>query len=132
MRTCGECTLCCKSLAVTELSKPQGVWCQHCAIGSGCTIYTDRPESCRVFKCLWLQNETLPVDFRPDRIHAVVSSTDDGKTPLIHIDPATPDHYRHGLLGKFITTCRASGLDVIIVAGPDRRKILHSAEEPPF
>lgn len=134
MRTCGECTLCCKHLAVTELSKPPNQWCQHCDVGHGCRIYSDRPEGCRKFECLWLQNETFPEDFRPDRIHATIHTTTDGNTPLIHIDPQTPDHYRYGRLGQFVNGCRNSGLDVIIVAG-DRRKILTGAsgkEETPF
>ena len=128
-RTCGECTLCCKALAVTELQKPQAVWCIHCRIGSGCSIYSERPESCRSFSCLYLQSPDIPEEMRPDRLRAVVSFTGDGETPLIHIDPKTPDVYRRGALHTFVEGCRARGLDVILVAG-ERRKLLANYKAP--
>ena len=42
-RTCGDCTLCCKVMAIEELAKPVGTWCPHCKPGRGCRIYPDRP-----------------------------------------------------------------------------------------
>src|SRR4051812_14872278 len=50
-RECGTCTLCCKVAAVEELNKPNGVWCSHCLSGKRCTIYDQRPQSCRSFYC---------------------------------------------------------------------------------
>src|SRR5436305_14221849 len=44
-RSCGDCTLCCKLLSITELEKPIGKWCPHCEIGKGCKIYDCRPQS---------------------------------------------------------------------------------------
>src|SRR5882724_2041221 len=54
---CGTCTMCCKLLFVNELKKPKNTWCEHCAIGTGCKVYQDRPASCAGFKCLWLQSQ---------------------------------------------------------------------------
>jgi hypothetical protein len=43
-RSCGDCTLCCKVMAVEALGKPAGSWCSHCKPGRGCLIYETRPE----------------------------------------------------------------------------------------
>jgi len=67
MKKCGDCSLCCKLERITELAKPRNETCHHLAVG-GCSIYSERPESCRTFRCWWLDNEDLPDDLRPDRI----------------------------------------------------------------
>ena len=43
-RACGNCSLCCKLLAIAELNKPIDTWCPHARPGrGGCSIYPDRP-----------------------------------------------------------------------------------------
>jgi Fe-S-cluster containining protein len=51
-RACGDCTLCCKFMAIEELEKRAGAWCVHCEPGTGCRIYAQRPGECRTFDCL--------------------------------------------------------------------------------
>ena len=58
-RECGDCTLCCKVMAIEQLAKPASAWCPHCKPGRGCRIYADRPAECRAFSCLWLVNDRL-------------------------------------------------------------------------
>jgi hypothetical protein len=65
MRECGECTACCTVTHVPELQKPIRVTCNHCK--AGCSIYEDRPASCRAYACAWLQGD-LKEDMRPDKI----------------------------------------------------------------
>lgn len=69
-RICGGCTACCKTHGIEELRKPPGRWCRHCNIGRGCSIYKDRPKSCRVYACSWLQGVGRDED-RPDKINIV-------------------------------------------------------------
>jgi hypothetical protein len=38
-KQCGDCTLCCKVMAIEMLAKPAGAWCPHCTAKRGCTIY---------------------------------------------------------------------------------------------
>ena len=62
------------------LNKPAGKWCEHCAIGQGCTIYDDRPEVCVDFACLWLESQSkgdakLSIELRPDKSKVVISPT---------------------------------------------------------
>ena len=76
-RTCGDCRLCCKLLAVgkderpDDFKKPQGKWCEHCFDG-GCRIYATRPEDCKTYECTWLRG-VFDEDDRPDKSRVVVS-----------------------------------------------------------
>jgi hypothetical protein len=70
-RSCGDCNLCCKIPGVGALQKKNLTWCSHCDIGKGCRIYETRPQECRDFRCLWLDDETLPPEFAPRRAHFV-------------------------------------------------------------
>jgi hypothetical protein len=121
--------MCCKLLGVAELNKPAGRWCDLVQIGQGCGDYEHRPQSCHDFVCLWLSGEAkaMTEDMRPDKIKAVLSTTEDGTRCVVYIDPATPDHYKtNRLLGDMIHRMRLT-VDVIIVCG-DRRKLLPSRE----
>ena len=54
-RACGDCSLCCKLAYIPELNKSIDSWCRHARPGvGGCSIYPDRPPSCRDFNCGWL------------------------------------------------------------------------------
>lgn len=80
--SCGSCTLCCKLTSVPEFNKPPGEWCRHCKPGRGCTIYDDRPESCRNFRCVWLTGG-LPDDLRPDKCKVIFERLPSGRTFLV-------------------------------------------------
>jgi hypothetical protein len=91
-RTCGECRLCCKLLAVNEISKPPHEWCGHAVEGIGCAIYADRPGACRTFRCLWLGRPELGPEWRPDRSHLVLYL--DGSQLVVNVDPDHKDAWR--------------------------------------
>lgn len=55
MRTCDNCDVCCVFPRVPELSKPERTACVNCTGSRLCSIYEDRPNSCRNFECMWLQ-----------------------------------------------------------------------------
>jgi hypothetical protein len=96
MAECGECSLCCKVMAVHSIAKPAGRWCEHCVPGSGCSIYAARPQDCRDFRCYWLLVDGPP-ELRPDRVHMVIADVDRAKRAfLIHVDPAYPRAFLEG------------------------------------
>jgi hypothetical protein len=69
-RECGGCTACCTVMAVREFAKGMYRSCSH--VGSqGCSIYEERPLSCRVWSCQWQLGE-IDGD-RPDRSGVVVN-----------------------------------------------------------
>jgi hypothetical protein len=118
-RSCGSCTLCCKVMAVPELAKPADQWCRHARKSAGCAIYETRPGICREFRCLWLQG-LLPEECKPERAHAVVTTTTDNQNMVIHED--------HGYVGvgrqqlrPVIDAFIADGTHYVVVVCGSRR-----------
>lgn len=63
--------MCCTAEGVHELHKSPGEPCQFlCA--KGCANYEKRPNSCRQFRCLWLDG-AFESDARPDTLDVVFS-----------------------------------------------------------
>jgi len=118
-RACGDCTLCCKVMAIEELAKPAGSWCQHCKPRRGCLVYTDRPGECRSFSCMWLVNELLDESWKPNRSKLVLTTSDDGIE--IRCDPGYPDAWRNEPFRSEIREWAISGethdVTVVVVAG---------------
>lgn len=121
-RQCGPCTMCCKVMGVVELKKAPAKWCEHCAVGKGCKIYEEQPETCKEFECLWLYDEQWPEGVRPDRSHVVMSSTLDEKRLVANVDPSYPNAFQEGQIGKILSGL-VKHVDVIVVIG-DKRKIM--------
>lgn len=73
-RSCGECIACCDILTIDDpkLKKPAGQVCPN-HDGTGCTIYADRPATCRAWFCLWRRDESLPNTANPAECGVVFS-----------------------------------------------------------
>lgn len=69
-RACGDCAACCMVLGVRELDKPACQRCDH-QVAKGCGVYAERPSSCRVYRCAWLDGLGERRD-RPDRLGVVL------------------------------------------------------------
>lgn len=93
-RECGTCTLCCKVAAVEEVAKPNGVWCFHCVPGKRCTIYHQRPPSCRSFYCLWMLEKGLGPEWKPERAKFALVKTEGGRRLTALVDPGFPSAWR--------------------------------------
>ena len=87
-RVCGPCTVCCKEPPIIEavLKKPPGVLCPHCRTNEGCTIYEDRPGTCRSHFCAWRLLPQFDESWRPDLSNIYIE---------LKGDP--PEHFRHVL-----------------------------------
>lgn len=72
-RDCGGCVECCRyiPLDLPELAKPTGQLCHYCVDGSGCVVHAIRPQTCRVWFCLWRAVE-LSEEWRPDHSGVIV------------------------------------------------------------
>jgi hypothetical protein len=81
-------------MAVPELYKTAWVDCPNCAIGTGCKVYPDRPESCRDFNCGWLMAPYMGEELKPERCHVVFCLPYDAHTIVANCDPRTPDAWR--------------------------------------
>lgn len=122
MKNCGECTLCCKLMAIEELSKPVGVWCEHCKVGSGCGIYADRPPSCQTFRCMWLDQEVWPDELRPDKSGVLFFIAEERPDQVqAKCDPNRPLAFERGEAKRAIDTMTNGGYDVLMTIGSKRK-----------
>ena len=94
LRSCGDCSLCCKVMEIATLGKPPGSWCWNCKPLRGCAIYADRPRECENFNCLWLINPKLGEEWKPNRCKMVLVTDLDGKRLVAHVDPRQPDAWK--------------------------------------
>jgi hypothetical protein len=128
VRDCGGCTYCCTVVGVNELNKPAGTKCDHCNVGVGCTIYEERPESCRTFHCAWVYgvgNE----DARPDRSRVIFWEREgqiDGAPKIItcEVDVNRPDAIKTPAIAPIINALLRNGAVVLVRYGAVRRSIL--------
>jgi hypothetical protein len=127
---CGSCAACCYLLAVPEIAKPRTSWCQHCTSGhNGCTIYDNRPESCRAFSCYWLisqgrAGQEMPEAMRPDRSKAMfMADIANPRHVLVHVFAAYPDAWKKGAVNAKINELVRRGVTVSIVIG-NKGKVL--------
>ena len=98
-RICGTCSLCCKLPHIAELNKSIDTWCQHARPGNGgCSIYPDRPTSCRGFVCGWLSDELkVGEEWFPAHCKMIISVPGYSAAKegfLIIVDPAYPNAWR--------------------------------------
>jgi len=94
LKSCGTCTLCCKVMGITALKKAKGTWCSHCSPGQGCQIYSERPDECRHFSCLWLVDPDLGPEWKPERSKMVITVSNGGRQLELRCDPGYPDAWR--------------------------------------
>jgi hypothetical protein len=94
-RACGNCTLCCKVMVVEELAKPAGTWCPNCTVGKGCSIYDERPATCRGFLCGYLIGPQLTEIWRPTRAKIVLALDDRSRSITAYVDPGSPTAWRN-------------------------------------
>jgi len=127
-RGCGDCTLCCKVMAVEEIAKPAGQWCRHCRPGRGCGIYDHRPAECRSFNCLWLIDARFGAHWKPAKSKMVLTASDDGLE--IRCDPGFPDAWRKQPFRNEIGALAAAGgtHDVTVLVMSGRKMVLVTRE----
>lgn len=117
-RKCGDCTLCCKLLAVPvpPVNKPAGVRCRYVRARKGCTIYPYRPGACRTWFCRWICDPNAHALTRPNRSGFVVDLEYDkirtqnnetgelgGWTMLqVWVDPEKPNAYRSAECRRYL------------------------------
>lgn len=132
-RTCRDCTLCCKLLAVESLDKPRAVWCPHCDQKRGCKIYDARPAECGAFYCGYRRIPTLDDRWKPSKAKFLVNYESDNRRIVLHVDPVRPDAWRvepyYRTIKGWARQAAAEGYMVIVWTGrrativfPDRDK----------
>ena len=127
---CGDCSMCCKVMAIPELGKADGEWCKHiCKNHKGCGIYETRPAVCRDFLCLWRRDAAAPLSMRPDKCGVVFGG---GTRPDIisaYVDPGRPDAWKKPEVWKMIETLvRRGGYNVVVTTRDPLKRIIFYME----
>jgi hypothetical protein len=128
--SCGDCDLCCRLLAIEALAKPAGPLCVH--FEHGCSIYPERPDACRGFRCLWLKSERLGPQsrmgpqWRPDQAHFVMYPERDDQRLNVVVDPDHPTAWTrepyYSVL-KRLSGRASEGHELVVYVG-DRRIVI--------
>ncbi len=128
-RQCGDCTLCCKVMAIEQLAKPASTWCPHCKPGRGCLVYDRRPAECRAFNCLWLVDARFGPHWKPAKSKMVLTASDDGLE--IRCDPGFPESWRKEPFRSEIGALAAAGEthDVTVLVMSGRKMVLVTPEK---
>ena len=130
-RSCQDCTMCCKLVAVHELEKPAQSWCEHCEIGVGCKIYDRRPADCRTFYCGWLLDPRISDAWQPSKSKMVVKF--EPKRIVIHVDKDRRDQWRKEPFHSQIRAWARAGMayegDVIVWEGKEALRIHPAGEQ---
>ena len=123
-RQCGDCSLCCKLLAIPELDKPKDEWCPNFAAGIGCRIYADRPPSCRDFRCRWLVDPTMGPEWKPSVCKMVLDAKP--RLLVVHADPAVTKPWRAEPYSAVLKRLAAQGLTggTLVLVMERRRSIV--------
>lgn len=93
-RACGTCTLCCKVYDVPAVESPAGPWSRHAQSGKGCGIHATRPQHCRNFHCLWMTENWLGLEWKPDRAKMVLALDPVSRFMNVQVDPGQPNAWR--------------------------------------
>ena len=132
-RSCDGCTMCCKIFGIPELAKPRHQWCAHCTIGVGCQIYDSRPASCREFVCGYLVDAGVPEHWKPSRSRMVLTTEDDGRRLVIHVDTGRLDAWRkppyYAEIKRLAGQAARNGGQVIVWQGPNAIAVLPDREK---
>lgn len=127
-RSCDDCTMCCKLLAVESIEKPRATWCPHCNQKRGCRIYADRPGECGAFYCGYRRLPQIGERWKPSKSKLVINHEADTGRIVIHVDPVRPDAWRiepfYGVLKQWSATAARQGGMVIVWTG-DRATLVY-------
>jgi hypothetical protein len=133
-RDCGTCTLCCKVYDVPALEKPMGQWCGHCRPGRGCGIHATRPDHCRAFHCLWMTENWLGPEWKPERSKLVLTMDPVNRFLLVQVDPGSPAAWKrepyYGQIKRWAGAALAEKRHVIVFLNQVATVILPDRDVP--
>ena len=117
MKICGDCAVCCYHCNVPEMKSPAGEMCSK-NTGTGCSIYESRPDVCKPFECLWLSQEQIPDELRPDRCGVMFEIPFGSDTWIGYVSPKKPDALENVEVLKLIYRINEAGHSVSVMT-PD-------------
>lgn len=130
-RDCGACTLCCKVYEVPAVESKAGTWCRHCLPGRGCGIHETRPQHCRAFFCLWMTQDFLGPEWKPDRARFVLTMDPTTRWLFVQVDPGAAQSWRkEPYFGQLRRWAAAGDRPVIVFVNKVATAIMAQGEIP--
>lgn len=132
---CGSCTNCCTHLPipaglVSPGSKPAGVNCVNMC-RAGCRIYSQRPQACVDFSCVWLDNAHWPDLWRPDRSGLLCLQAQlNGTVPASLVYETRPLALASRDAREILAELEATSAIVVVVDTQQRRQRIAGAWSP--
>ncbi len=128
VRSCGNCTLCCKVYPVPAIdNKPANVWCKHCSPGRGCGIWEARPQFCQDFHCHWINEKSFGEEWKPSIAKFVMNNEGENRFAII-CDPGHPTAWSRDPYGselrKIAAKLLTQGRYMMVYAGPMKHIVL--------
>lgn len=113
-------------MRVVEFESPEFSYCPNCDPGGvGCKIYETRPEVCRVTNCLWMNQDVVPADLRPDRCGVMFEIPPFSLVYVGYVDPKRPDAWKDPAPQLLIQKIKDAGNSVVILS-KDKKKTYFS------
>jgi len=112
-KECGECTMCCELLPIPELQKPESILCGFCKINKGCSVYKNRPNSCKEFNCVYIQDEDVDLELRPDNSKVMFEKVTDTLYLALEL-PRDIGSWRETKVLDFIEQLNKKGISIIV------------------
>lgn len=127
-RSCSGCTMCCKVMGITELSKPPQQWCSNCDVGVGCKIYDRKPQECADFHCLYLLDPRLGEEWKPSTSHLVMNFEPHANRIIVRVDVGRTSAWRREPYYSVIRNWGVMALQndgqVLVIEGHDTIAVL--------
>lgn len=111
---CGECNTCCIVFDIPEIKHTAGTLCSRWCQSLRCTIYDKRPSDCRKFECLWLKNQSMPDNWRPDKLKIIMRSTVAYGYRIVSFWETEINALRNEEITKFVKTTLTEGAVVVL------------------
>lgn len=127
-RECGSCYACCVHLGIDELKKWSGQTCKHLHGGKDptkrCTIYSNRPEACSRYECLW-KSGGGPDDLRPNESGMIITgyaseTPGRGSVTIIIIDEKQA--YAHNVQDVVVELLMLPTIDEVRIVNPKTKR----------
>ena len=115
-RPCGDCRTCCHVLEIGELNKPKWNNCSH-ACSKGCNIYSQRPQECKDFQCLWSTRE-LPSNMRPDVVGMMAYYVDSQWGRALMLVETKPNAFVNNAKSRSMVESHALRLGAPVIIAP--------------
>jgi len=105
--------MCCELLPIPQLQKPESIMCRFCEKNKGCSIYENRPSSCKEFNCAYIQDADIDLEFRPDNCKVMFEKVTDTLYLALEL-PRNIGSWKEKKVLDFIKSLNKKGISIIV------------------